>query len=71
MENVIEIKNLEKKYDNFTLNIPDLEIRKGMITGFIGENGAGKTTTIKTILNIIKNYSGKVKIFGDDTETSK
>ena len=71
MENVIEIKNLEKKYDNFTLNIPSLEIRKGMITGFIGENGAGKTTTIKAILNIIKNYSGEIKIFGNDTEASK
>ena len=63
MENVIEIKNLEKKYDKFTLNIPNLEVTKGMITGFIGENGAGKTTTIKVILNIIKNYSGEVKVF--------
>ena len=71
MENVIEIKNLEKKYDKFTLNIPNLEVTKGMITGFIGENGAGKTTTIKVILNIIKNYSGEVKVFGNSNDLSK
>ena len=34
--------------------------------GLIGENGAGKTTTIKAILDIIKSYSGEIKIFGLD-----
>ena len=34
--------------------------------GFIGENGAGKTTTIKAILDIIRNYTGEIKIFGLD-----
>lgn len=64
MENVIEIKNLEKKYDDFTLKNINLDIPKGVIMGFIGKNGAGKTTTIKIILDIIKKYSGEVKIFG-------
>ena len=66
MENVLEIKNLCKKYDNFALKNISFNLPKGMIMGFIGENGAGKTTTIKAILDIIKSYSGEVKIFGLD-----
>ena len=64
MENVLEIKNLCKKYDNFELKNVTFNLPKGMIMGFIGENGAGKTTTIKAILDIIKSYNGDIKIFG-------
>ena len=49
MENILEIKNLCKKYDNFELKNISFTLPKGMIMGFIGENGAGKTTTIKAI----------------------
>ena len=66
MENILEIKNLSKKYEGFELKNVNIELPKGMIMGFIGENGAGKTTTIKSILNIIKRDSGKIKIFGLD-----
>ena len=67
MENIIEIKNLKKKYDDkFELGKIDIAIPKGVIVGLIGENGAGKTTLIKSILNIIKVDSGEIKIFGKD-----
>ena len=67
MENIIEIKNLKKKYDDkFELGKIDISIPKGVIVGLIGENGAGKTTLIKSILNIIKIDSGEIKIFGKD-----
>lgn len=67
MENIIEIKNLTKKYDGkFELGKIDISIPKGVIAGLIGENGAGKTTLIKSILNIIKIDSGEIKIFGKD-----
>ncbi len=72
MENVLEIKNLCKKYDNFELKNITFTLPKGMIMGFIGENGAGKTTTIKAILNIINSYQGEIKIFGlDNREDDK
>ena len=57
MENILEIKNLSKKYDGFELKNVNIKLPKGMIMGFIGENGAGKTTTIKAILNIINSSS--------------
>ncbi|MDE5540006.1 MAG: ABC transporter ATP-binding protein [Bacilli bacterium] len=66
MENILEVKNLSKKYKDFELKNVSFELPKGMIMGFIGENGAGKTTTIKAILDIVKNYKGEIKIFGLD-----
>lgn len=71
MENILEIKNLSKKFDGFELKNVNIELPKGMIMGFIGENGAGKTTTIKAILNIINRYSGEVKIFGIDNKENE
>ena len=61
--NAIEIRNLSKNLDSFTLNIDKLDIKKGFITGFIGPNGSGKTTTIKLIMNMLKKDNGTIKIF--------
>jgi len=66
MENILEIKNLTKHYDGFTLDKVSLALPKGSIMGFIGSNGAGKTTTIKLILNLIHRDGGDVKVFGLD-----
>lgn len=66
MNNLLSIKNLNKKYDNFCLKNVNIEIPRGSIVGFIGENGAGKTTTIKAALNLINVESGQIKLFGYD-----
>lgn len=66
MENVIEVKNLNKNYTDFTLDNVSFSVPKGSIMGLIGANGAGKSTTIKLLLNLIKRNSGSVKIFGKD-----
>lgn len=63
MNNIVEIKNLTKKYNSFVLNDINLKIPSGVIVGIIGENGAGKTTLIKSMLNMIKIDSGDIKIF--------
>ena len=60
----IHIKKLKKSYDNFILDIEELEIKEGYITGFIGPNGAGKTTTIKCILDMVKTDKGEVRVLG-------
>ena len=64
--NTIEIRNLEKNYNNFSLTIDKLDIPEGYITGFIGPNGSGKTTTIKSLLGMVKPESGEIKIFNTD-----
>ena len=66
MENSIEIKELTKRYDGFTLDHVSFTVPNGSIMGFIGQNGAGKTTTINSILNIIKKDSGEIKLLGLD-----
>lgn len=66
MENILEVKNLNKKYKNFELQDINFSIPKGYIMGFIGQNGAGKTTTIKLIMNLVKKDSGEIKVFGKD-----
>ena len=71
MENILEIKNLSKKYKEFELKDVSFDLPKGVIMGFVGENGAGKTTTIKAILNLIKKDSGEIKIFGSKLEDNE
>ena len=65
-ENAIEIKDLTKKYDGFTLDSISFAVPKGCIMGFIGQNGAGKTTTIRALLNIIKTDGGTINMLGLD-----
>lgn len=65
-ENAIEIKNLTKKYDGFTLDNISFNVPRGSIMGFIGQNGAGKTTTIRALLNITKIDGGTINMLGMD-----
>ena len=65
-ENAIEIRDLTKKYDGFTLDSISFDVPRGSIMGFIGQNGAGKTTTINSILNIISWDSGEIKLLGKE-----
>lgn len=69
-ENVLEVINLTKKYDLFTLDKVSFKLKKGQITGFIGINGAGKTTTIKSLAGLIIPDSGEIKFF-QETVTNK
>ena len=71
MENILEVKNLSKKYNNFELKNINFNLPKGMIMGLIGENGAGKSTTIKSILNLINTNIGEIKVFGLDNKKNE
>ncbi|MCL2214808.1 MAG: ABC transporter ATP-binding protein [Treponema sp.] len=64
MSNILEVRNVNKKYGSFSLNSINFDVPSGYITGFIGPNGAGKTTTIKSILNLINIDGGNINLFG-------
>ncbi len=50
MGNIIEVKNLTKKYNHFTaVDGISFEVKEGEIFGILGPNGAGKTTTLEMI----------------------
>lgn len=70
MENILEVVELEKRYDHFALDKVSFDVPKGYIMGYIGPNGAGKTTTIKAILDIIPYDGGQIKFFGQKATES-
>ena len=69
IQNAIEVKNLTKNYDNFSLNKVSFTVPKGCIMGFVGENGAGKTTTIKAILDLVHPDGGEVSVLGESSRS--
>ena len=66
MENIIEFHNVSKKFQTFSLDSIDLQIKHGYTTGFIGPNGSGKSTIIKLMMNLLQPDTGKVSVFGLD-----
>jgi len=69
--NIIEVKNLIKKFDDITAvdNI-SFNVKAGEIFAFLGPNGAGKTTTIKMFTTLLHPSSGKILINGFNPSTS-
>lgn len=63
----IELINVTKTYGNFiALNNVNLCLEPGRIVGLLGPNGSGKTTMLKTLMRIIRQQYGSVKICGYD-----
>ncbi len=69
MENVIEIKNLNKSFGEVKA-VQDLSfcVKKGELFAFLGVNGAGKSTTISIMCGQLQKDSGSVFICGENTE---
>lgn len=66
-EPIITIRGLEKSFGTKkVLKGIDLDVYSGQIIGYIGPNGAGKSTTVKIMLGLIEQYTGEVKIFGQN-----
>lgn len=71
MENVIEIKNLVKRYKELVaLDHLSLNIEKGEVFGLLGPNGSGKSTTINCILSLLKYDRGEIRVFGKKIKPS-
>ena len=67
MKNVIEVKNLSKRYGKHRgIEQVSFEVKKGEIFGFLGPNGAGKSTTIRSMLGLIRYDSGEIIICDHD-----
>ena len=67
MKNIIEVKNLTKKYKELKA-VDDLsfEVHEGEILGLLGPNGSGKSTTINCLLSLLNYSNGSIKIFGKE-----
>ncbi len=65
MENIIEVKNLAKKYGSFTaVDGINFSVQAGEVFGILGPNGAGKTTTLEMIEGLKPMTSGEAVLDG-------
>jgi ABC-2 type transport system ATP-binding protein len=71
MEPVLNISNLRKEYEGFTLKDVSFRLPEGCIMGLIGPNGAGKTTIIKLVMNLVRRNAGDIRIFGKDNRVDE
>jgi ABC-2 type transport system ATP-binding protein len=67
MKNIIEVKDLNKKFGDFVA-VKDVTftVEQGGIFAFLGPNGAGKSTTIKMLTTLLHPTSGTMIIDGHD-----
>jgi ABC-2 type transport system ATP-binding protein len=64
-EAIISVKNLVKKYDDFTaVKGITFDVYEGEIFGLLGPNGAGKTTTLEIIETLRAKTSGEITVNG-------
>ena len=67
MDNIIEVKNIIKKYGKMTaVKGVSFEVGSGEIFGFLGPNGAGKSTTIRMLSTLTPPTEGKASVNGFD-----
>ena len=72
MSNVIEVKDLVRKFGSFTaVDGISFEVPAGEIFAFLGPNGAGKTTTIKMLTTLLHPTSGSIRLDGRDPVTEQ
>ena len=71
MTYALELTELTKTYHNGVKALKgiDLTVEAGDFYALLGPNGAGKSTTIGIISSLVNKSSGKVKVFGYDTDT--
>ena len=64
---LVEIDRLSYAYSgNLVLDNISFTIDEGDILGIIGPNGAGKTTLFSCMLGLLDDYTGTIKILGED-----
>lgn len=70
MDNIIEIKNLNKSFgDVHAVNNLSFNVKRGELFAFLGVNGAGKSTTISIMCGTLGKDSGSVIINGNNIDT--
>lgn len=67
MTALLEVTNLEAWYgESQALHGVDLKVGEGEMITILGRNGVGKTTTLRTIMGMIRNRKGSIRLAGKD-----
>ena len=67
MSNLLEVKNLDVKFDTDEGRITAVEnisftLQQGKVLGIVGESGSGKSVLLKCIIGLLKPNNGSIKI---------
>ncbi|HBD64479.1 MAG TPA: ABC transporter ATP-binding protein [Clostridiales bacterium] len=68
---MISVHNVSFRYPsakNNTINEITFNVKQGEIFGFLGPSGAGKSTMQKILTGVLRDYSGTVRVFGDEVK---
>lgn len=64
---IIELENVHKSYGSHeVLTGIDLSVEEGEVYGLLGPNGVGKTTLFQTILGLLNNEKGSIRVKGSE-----
>ncbi len=61
---MLSIRDLSKRYMNFSVEDVTFNVPDGTVVGLIGENGAGKSTIIKSVLGAVHPDGGEILVDG-------
>lgn len=64
MSVALELKQISKTYEHFSLKDVDLQVPEGQIMGLVGVNGAGKTTLLRILMGLVRPDEGQVVVLG-------
>jgi len=74
IENIIEIRDLKKSYDNGkikAINGMELEVRKGEFISIMGPSGSGKSSLLNMIGALDTADDGYISVAGIDLRKTK
>ncbi len=67
---ILDLDRVSKSYgEKVAVDGVSLKVHAREIVGLIGPNGAGKTTTLRIVLDLARDWTGTVKLFGTDYKT--
>lgn len=64
MSAALELRQISKSYEHFSLSQINLTVPEGQIVGLVGVNGAGKTTLLRILMGLIRPDQGEVEVLG-------
>jgi len=70
-DTVIEVRDLCVAFNGcVVLDHVTFQVTRGTLVGLLGPNGAGKTTLLRTIMGLVKPWSGQVRLLGMEANGS-